>query len=122
MSLYDMANRLARKLKESDEYSSYQQARRKVMDNERTLEMLQDYQTQRMKLQTKQLSGEELSEDEKQKLENLKEIIDLNADIKKYLDAEYRVSILLDDIQRILFSDLEIGIFTEERDEEKHPD
>lgn len=119
MSVYDLANRLAKQIKKSDEYKDYQQIRAKIIKNEKSLEMLKDYQQEQLKVQTQQLSGEELSEEDKQKLENLREIIELNPEVKKYLDAEYRVSVMLNDLQRILFSDLEIGIFDdkEEKDE-----
>ena len=59
------------------------------------------------------MSGEELTSEEKDKLENLRELIELNSDIKKYLQAEYRVNILLNDIQNIIFGDLELGIENE---------
>ncbi len=118
MSVYDIANRLARALKKSDQYEGYKQIRKKIMTDERKKEMLQDYQQQQMKLQSKQLSGEELTAEEKEKFENLREIIELNSDVKKYLESEYQISILLNDIQNIIFSDLEIGIYTDSEDEE----
>lgn len=110
MSVHDLANRLARQIKKSDEYKDYLDKKEKVLKNEKTKEMLMDFQQEQMKLQAKQLSGEDLTEEEKEKLENLRELIDLNADIKKYLQAEYRVNILLNDVQKIIFGDLELGI------------
>jgi cell fate (sporulation/competence/biofilm development) regulator YlbF (YheA/YmcA/DUF963 family) len=114
MSVYDLANRLAKQLKNSDEYEDYLDKKKKVMKNEKTKEMLLDFQQEQMKLQAKQLSGEDLTEEEQEKLENLRELVDLNQDIKKYLQAEYRVNILLNDIQKIIFGDLELGIEEEE--------
>ncbi len=125
MSVYDIANRLARALKKSEKYKDYKQIREKIMDDEKKLEMLKDYQQQQMKLQSKQLSGQELSVEEKERFENLREIIELNADIKKYLEAEYQISILLNDIQKIIFSDLDIGIQSNNKNELKkkeHPE
>ena len=46
------------------------------------------------------------------------EIVNLNKDIKKYLEAEYRISAMLNDIQEILFGDLQLGFGKEE----KHPE
>lgn len=113
MSVYDLANRLAKQIKKSDEYKDYLEKREKVLANEKTKEMLRDFQQEQMKLQAKQLSGEDLTEEEQEKLENLRELVDINNDIKKYLQAEYRVNILLNDIQNIIFGDLELGIDTE---------
>lgn len=110
MSVYSTAHKLAREIKNSDEYSEYKEVRTKIMDDEKSKEMLRDYQKEQMKVQSKKMSGEELTEEDKEKLENLRNIIEINSDIKNYLEAEYRVSVLLNDLQEILFSDLELGI------------
>ncbi|MDZ7671317.1 MAG: YlbF family regulator [Halanaerobiales bacterium] len=110
MSVYDLANRIARQIKKSDEYKEYLKKREKVVSNEKTKEMLLDFQQEQMKLQAKQLSGEDLSEEEKEKLENLRELVELNSNLKQYLQAEYKVNVMLNDIQKIVFGDLDLGI------------
>ena len=115
MSVYDLANKMAKEIKNSDEYKEYLEKKKKIMQNEKTKQMLKDFQQEQMKLQAKQLSGEDLNEEEKQKLEELRELVDINNDIKKYLQAEYRVNILLNDIQNIIFGDLELGIKEEDQ-------
>ncbi len=117
MTVYDIANNLAKELKESEEYEKYLEKREKVLSNEKTKKMLLDFQQEQMKLQAKKMSGEDLSEEETEKLEELRELIELNSDIKEYLQAEYRVNILLNDIQKIVFEDLELGIEEENKDE-----
>ncbi len=119
MAVYDLAHRLARKINETEEYTEYLKIRQKIIDNKNTREMLLDFRKEQFKLQAKQISGQEITEEEKEKLNNLRQIIDLNADIKKYLEAEYRIGVLLDDLQEIIFGDLKIGI---PQDEEKHPE
>jgi len=110
MSVYDLANRIAKQIKMSDEYKEYLEKRDKVVNNEKTKEMLLDFQQEQMKLQAKQLSGEELNDEEKEKLENLRELVELNSNIKEYLQAEYKINIMLNDIQKIVFGDLNLGI------------
>jgi len=119
MSVYDLSHRLARVLKDSNEYSSYLEIKKKVMSNSKTKEMLLNFQKEQFKLQSKAMSGQELTEEEKEKFNKLMEIVKLNNDIQKYMDAEYRMSVMLNDIQEILFSDLEIGFVGEEEDEEQ---
>lgn len=118
MAVYDLSHRLAKMLKKSDEYKAYLEARKQVMTDEKTKEMLLDFKKEQYKLQVKQFSGQEIDEDDKKRLTNLQEIVNLNNAIKKYMEAEYRVTILLNDVQEILFGDLEIGL---PQDEEKHP-
>ncbi|KXS48563.1 MAG: hypothetical protein A8274_93 [Halanaerobium sp. 4-GBenrich] len=110
MSVQDTARRLQRKLKNSDEYQNYLELRKKVMAKEGSKKMLRDYQNLMMEMQTKRMSGEELSEEDKEKLQNLQNFIEINNNVKKYLEAEYSLSKMINDIQKIIFSDIEVGI------------
>ncbi|MGM0438171.1 MAG: YlbF family regulator [Bacillota bacterium] len=114
MSTYDLAHKLAKKIKNSDEYQEYQKKKQAILDDEKAKDMLFDYQKQEQKLQSKQISGEELTKEEKEKFENLRNLIQMNNKISEFLEAEQRVSVMLNDLQRILFGDLEFGIFDEE--------
>jgi len=116
MSTYDLAHKLADEIKNSDEYKDYQEKKQKILDDEKAKDMLLDYQKQEQKLQSKQMAGEELSEDEKEEFENLRNLIQMNNKISEYLEAEQRVSVMLNDLQRILFGDLEFGIIEEEKE------
>ncbi|MFI5359457.1 MAG: YlbF family regulator [Halanaerobiales bacterium] len=118
MNVYDLAHSLAREIKKSDEYKSYQEIRDKIRDNKTTLEMLRDFQKEQFKLQSKALTGEKITEEEKEKFNRLMELVNLNKDIKKYLEVEYRISVMLNDIQEIVFGDLNLGFGKEE----KHPE
>ena len=117
MSVYDTSNRLAREIKNSDEYQEYQEIREKILADESTKEMLKDYMEKQMNLQQKQMAGEEPTAEEKEELARIKEVVDLNSDIKEYLEAEHRMSVMLNDLQEILFGDLEIGVMEEENEE-----
>ncbi len=119
MDVYSLAHRLAKAIKESEEYSGYSKTREEMQADKKAREMLQDFQKEQIRLQSRQLSGEEISEEDKEKFQNLREIVELNPRVKKYLEREYRVSILLNDLQKILFGDLELGM---PEDEEKHPE
>ncbi|HLV09084.1 MAG TPA: YlbF family regulator [Halanaerobiales bacterium] len=110
MAVYDLAHRLATKVKESTEYQEYLQIRKSILNNEKNRDMLLDFRKEQFKIQAKQISGQEVSEEDKEKLNNLRQIIELNPDIKKYLETEYRVGVLLDDLQKIVFGELEIGL------------
>ncbi|MFW6023036.1 MAG: YlbF family regulator [Halanaerobiaceae bacterium] len=114
MAVYDQAHRMAKEIERSDEYKSYQIIKEKIMKNSKTKEMLLNFQKEQVKLQQKALADQDISEEDKKKYNNLMEIVKLNNDIQKYMDAEYRLSVMLNDIQEILFSNLNIGIDKEE--------
>lgn len=119
MSVYDQARRLQRKLKDSEEYQKYQELRKKVMEKSGSKKMLIDYQNLMMKMQSKRISGEEINEEDKEKLQNLQNLIEINNNVKKYLEAEYQLSKMINDIQKIVFSELEVGISEEELEAEE---
>ncbi len=114
MSVEATARRLKKKLENSDEYQNYLELRKKVMKKEGSKKMLLDYQNLMMEMQTKRMSGEELSEEDKEKLQNLQNFIEINNNVKKYLEAEYNLSKMINDIQKTIFSDIEVGIPEEE--------
>ena len=114
MSVQDTARRLKRKLENSDQYQNYLELRKKVMAKEGSKKMLLDYQNLMMEMQTKRMSGEELSQEDKEKLQNLQNFIEINNNVKKYLEAEYALSQTIQDIQKIIFSDIEVGISEDE--------
>ena len=117
MSVNDSAKKLKQELENSDEYQNYLELRKKVMEKEGSKKMLRDYQNLMMKMQNKRMSGEELGEEEKEKLQNLQNFIEINDNVKKYLEAEYEVSKMLNEIQRIVFSDIDVGIPNEDTEE-----
>ncbi|HHU91523.1 MAG TPA: hypothetical protein GXZ20_00110 [Halanaerobiaceae bacterium] len=118
MAVYDLAHSLAREIKKSEEYKSYLEIRDKIRANPATKDMLIDFQKEQFRLQSKILTGEKISEEEQEKFEKIREIVNLNKDIKKYLEAEYRITVMLNDLQEILFADLKLGFGKEE----KHPE
>ena len=120
MSVEATAQRLKKKLEKSNQYQNYLELRKKVMAKEGSKKMLLDYQNLMMEMQTKRMSGEELSEEDKERLQNLQNFIEINNNVKKYLEAEYNVSKMINDVQKTIFSDIEVGIPEEELKNEEN--
>jgi len=115
MSTYDLAHKLADEIKNSDEYKKYQEKKQEILNDEKAKDMLLDYQQKEQQLQSKQISGKELTEEEKEEFQNLRNLVQMNNKISEYLEAEQRVSVMLNDMQKILFGDLKFGIFEEDK-------
>lgn len=114
MSVYDTARKLERKIKNSEQYQNYQELKKKVEAKSGSKKMMLDYQNLMIEMQTKRMRGEELNEEDKERLRNLQNLIEINNNVKKYLEAEYQLSQMINDLQKIIFSDLEIGILEED--------
>ena len=64
--------------------------------------MLADLRKTQWNMQKQKLSGLEVAPEQEAQLSRLLEVINLNLIVKEYLEAEYRFSILLTDIQKII--------------------
>jgi len=102
MNAYDAAHALARALRESAELKNFQEAQALLKNDPSAREMLMDFRKQQLNLQRQKLAGLEIAPEQEDKLEKLSQIIHMNLTIKRFLEAEYRVGVLLQDIQRII--------------------
>lgn len=113
MNPYDAAHNLAKALRESSEFKEMKEAQAAMKTDDTGKKMLLDFRAEQVKMYKQQLSGIEPSAEEKKKIENLYEVVNMNVLIKRLLDAEYKVSTLLHDIQKII-SEANDEIYDEE--------
>ncbi len=118
MAVYDLAHKLGEQLKKSEEYQEYQNYRQELLKDEETKKMVDDYQNISFRVNSAKAWGQEVKEEDQKKLEKLEELVQLNIRARKYLEAETRMSIILQDIQKIIFEDLELGLFQEKEEED----
>lgn len=109
MNIYDKAHELAKALSESDEYKEFKKAKEEIKKDEKAKEMLKDLREKELEVQALALSGKPYSEEEK-KLRNLYEIISYHSGIRKYIEAENRLMVLISDIQKIIFKAIDTSL------------
>jgi cell fate (sporulation/competence/biofilm development) regulator YlbF (YheA/YmcA/DUF963 family) len=102
MNPYDIAHQLATALNTSEEYRAFIAAKEKVKTDAANTKMLADFQLKQFELQQLQMLGQEISQDKQQELERSYSLLSLNPSIKEYLEAEFRFSRLINDVQKIL--------------------
>ncbi|MGE5580476.1 MAG: YlbF family regulator [Bacillota bacterium] len=108
MATYDKAHELARDLKSSSEYKDYQRAKQELLANEAALSILKDYQKKRLTFEMELLSGKTPDSAKKEELDKITELVNMHGGVKRFLDAEQRVMIMMTDIQRILTEALDL--------------
>ncbi len=113
MNVYDYAHSLAKAIKLSPEYASFKECQDKLEKDQGAKEMLTDFRKSQLELQKQKISGLEVAPEQEKRLTQRWEIINLNLIVKEYLEAEYRFSVLLTDVQRIIGEALE-EIFTQQ--------
>lgn len=102
MNVYDEAHNLTRAIKESEEYKYYMAAKEKIAGNEKLDAMLKDFQKKQFAIQSKQMTGEEITEDMQKQITDLYAIIVQDPEAANYLQCELRFSMMMNDIYKIL--------------------
>ena len=64
--------------------------------------MLIDFRKQQLELQKQKLTGLEVAPEQEDKLEKLYQVISMNLTVKRFMEAEYRLGVLLQDVQKII--------------------
>lgn len=117
MKVYDKAYELKKALMESQEIKDYRESLERVKANPTNKRMLDDFRKKQIELQAEQFSGNEPNKDKVEQLEKLYSVISLNSDIRKFLQCEYRFSVLMNDISKIISEavDMDLGFEEYER-------
>ena len=102
MNPYDLAHQLARAMKDSEEYSEYARLRVTAYEDETNRALLDEYKRLQFRMQAKLASGENMPEDDLQRLQQIGTLLQFNPDVSAYLLAEFRFQKMLADIYKIL--------------------
>lgn len=102
MNPYDAAHILAKALRESPEFKGYGDAQELLAKDSAAREMLLDFRKEQFRLQRQKLAGLEVAPEQLEKLDKLFEVLNLNLTVKRFMDAEFRFSRLIGDIQKII--------------------
>lgn len=101
MTVYDKAYELAKALTSSHEYQQYLAVKEKLQKDGVNFTLLEDFRRQQFEVQMAEILGREIEES----LERLEETYNLLSGIpviNEFLTAEYRLSKMMADIQKIV--------------------
>jgi cell fate (sporulation/competence/biofilm development) regulator YlbF (YheA/YmcA/DUF963 family) len=102
MNLYDKAYELARAIQEGAEAQEWKAANAAAAGDPDAKRMLEDFRNRQMTLQQGMMEGREPSGEEMERMNKLYEVINLNPVIRRVLEAERRLSMMFEDINRIV--------------------
>jgi len=98
----ELAHELARTLKESEEFKQFIISKEKVMSDASNHKMIREFQLKQWEIREAQMLDAEVSEERQQELERLYSLVSLNPAAREYLEAEFEVSRMVNDIQKII--------------------
>lgn len=106
MNVYDKAHDLAKAIKESSEVADITNAMKLVEADPEAKAMLDNFRQSQMELQQKMMTGEMPPQEEMEKMEKLFEVLNLNLGIRRLFDAERRLSVIIEDVNKIITESL----------------
>lgn len=101
-NVYDQAYALARAIRESDVYKQFKQLQNEVNADSATKQMLDDFRKKQLDLQLRQMQGEQVPQEELDKMQKLYEVVRLNPAINRLLEVEQRFGLLMEDLNKIM--------------------
>jgi len=90
---------LADALSDCEEYKDFVAAKEKLRKNPSNGELLDLFRQKQFELQMAELAGHEIDEETKARLEEDYQLLCQTPEINEYLNAEYRFSLVMSDIQ-----------------------
>ena len=118
MNVYDEANNLARALKESTEYKNFVAAKEKLEQDPEKFEMAKDYMRRQMEIQSSQMLGNELSEEQITAYNTLANTIMGIPEIAEFFQAQMYFSVIFQDITDIMAKAVDLGMHLFDSEEE----
>ncbi|TDM04659.1 YlbF family regulator [Macrococcus carouselicus] len=107
VNIYDEANRLESALRQSDEYQAVKAQLEAVESNEESKAVFSQFREIQMTLQEKQMSGQEITEEDIAKANELAAKIEQDENISKLMQAEQRMGQVIEDLNRIILKPLQ---------------
>ena len=102
MSVNEIIVELAEALTNCEEYKDFVTAKGNLRKNSANGDMLDLFRQKQFELQMAELAGQEIDEETKEQLETDYQLLSLNPEVNEYLNAEYRFSLVMSDIQGVI--------------------
>lgn len=106
-NIYDTANQLERDLRDLAEFKTVKESFEAIEADETSKALFDEFRQVNIELQQKQYSGQEITEEDIQKAQELGQKVSENEYIKALMEAEQRLNTIMQDINRIITNPLQ---------------
>ncbi|MDO7906125.1 YlbF family regulator [Paenibacillus sp. JX-17] len=107
MIIYDKAHELAKSLKESNEVEEITSALKMIDADPDAKQMLDNFRERQMEVQQRMMTGDMPAPEEMEQMEKLFEVLSMNLNIRRLFDAERRLSVIIEDVNKIIADSLQ---------------
>jgi len=102
MNFHDKIHELVKSFKETSEYMEFIQLKQNLVKDEKKYAMLKDFKEKQKLHQIEYINTSKINEDSQKELQNLYSILIQNEEVRRLLECEMRLDILLADMQKIV--------------------
>jgi cell fate (sporulation/competence/biofilm development) regulator YlbF (YheA/YmcA/DUF963 family) len=106
-NLYDVAYNLEKALRESDDFKSLKRLYDEVNADESASKMFENFRNIQLNLQQKQMSGEEITQEEIEQAQKSVQLVQQHEKIAQLMAAEQRLSMVVTELNKIIMKPLE---------------
>ena len=107
VNIYDDLNKLVLNFRKLDEFKALEQAVEQVRADEEAKKYFTNFRDIQMKLQKKQIAGEEITEEEMNYVQKAAQLAQSNPKIIAMLEAEMALSNIIEEVNRVLFQPIQ---------------
>lgn len=100
MNVYDVANELAKAMRESQEFKRLSEAKKKLSEDSSAEAMVNDFMKQKQELEMEQFAGKTPEKEKMEKVQKLYEVLSLNSAANDYLQSYIRFQMMINDISK----------------------
>ncbi|MCQ9209654.1 YlbF family regulator [Granulicatella seriolae] len=102
LNIYDTANQLERELREMEQFNKVKNAFEAIEADETAKALFDEFRDVNVALQEKQYSGQEITEEEIQKAQEVGQKASEHELIQQLMQAEQQLNLVMQDINRII--------------------
>jgi cell fate (sporulation/competence/biofilm development) regulator YlbF (YheA/YmcA/DUF963 family) len=106
-NVYDVAYGLEKAVRESDDFKNLQNLYKEVFADESTKRMFENFRNIQLELQQKQMTGQEITQEEVEQAQQTVALVQQNESIAKLMEAEQRMSMMVSELNKIIMKPLE---------------
>ncbi|WP_102347470.1 YlbF family regulator [Bacillus sp. Marseille-P3661] len=106
-NIYDVAYNLEQALKESEDFKQLKSLYDQINSDASSKRLFDSFRDTQLQLQQKQMMGQEITEEEVQKAQQQFNLIQQHDTISKLMEVEQRMSVIINDINKIIMKPLE---------------
>lgn len=103
-NIYDSANQIEREIRQLEEFKALEQAYAQVKADEEAYRLFKEFQTFQQTLQEKQMNGDEFSEEDAEKAQQISQKIQTKEVINVLMQKEQTFSLIINDLNRIIMT------------------